>query len=128
MGDLRNRLLAKKRKPAKQVRFEFDGGTIDADVVKPTLGDRVKALDRAQRDGLVDKDGQPSSVLAGLQFVARLIAQFVYVDGAPIFDESDVDSITEAPWFEDVSAVVQSVFSPDPSAVSGESEATQSPG
>lgn len=111
--DVVHKLLAKERKKAKAVTLEAEGVTLEAWIVRPTLGDRLKLLERAQRDGLLDKDGQHTSPLAAARLAARLITGFVYVDGVPAFNDSQEDALLDAPFFEGLAKEVGAIFAPE---------------
>jgi hypothetical protein len=119
MTNIKSKLLTKQRKVARSVELEFDGGKISVDIVKPTVGDRMKAVQRAQEDGLLNSDNQPSTPVAALQFVSRLIVLLVRVDGQPLFANEDEEAILDAPFFEELAKHVQECFTPSEESIEG---------
>jgi hypothetical protein len=117
--ELKSKLLAKHRKVARSVELEFEGGKVTVDVVRPTVGDRIKLVQRAQDDGLLNAENKPATPLASLRFVARLAIALVRVDGRALFAPEDEDDVLEAPFFEALASCVQEVFTPDDEAVLG---------
>jgi hypothetical protein len=116
MEPLKTRLLARNRKTAKRIKVDDE---IEVELIKPTIGDRLKAMEEAQAAGEVDGEGKPKEGRKGALFAARLMTLLMYRDGHPIFKKDEAAELIEQPWFEDVAKEMSDVFSPNPEAIRG---------
>ena len=113
MEPIKSRLLAKNRKIAKRVELEIgDGPAVVVELIKPTVGDRLRAIEAAHAAGEVDDAGNPKEGRPGALFAARLMATLMYRDKQPIFSKEEIPELLDAPWFEDLAQEMREVFAP----------------
>lgn len=123
MSDLKARLAAKNRKTAKVTSLDWCDGSAPTEVriVKGTMGDRLKLLEKAQADGIIDADGKPTTTKNNVLLLARFVVAFVYEGAKPAFEPGDEESLVDdAPWLEDIGTEVMAVFNPEPEVTRGE--------
>jgi hypothetical protein len=109
---LKEKLLAKDRKTAKVTKLPMGEELVEVRIVKPTMGDKVRFLEKAQADGLVDAENNATTTLNGMRLAARMIIAVVYREGAPLFEAENIEDVVDAEWFEDLSKEVAAVFNP----------------
>ena len=117
MSEIRSKLLAKNRKTLKSAAVEVDGEPITVQIIKPTLGERLRVIESAQNAGEVDAEGKPTSPFNGARVTARMICTCMYLDGQPLFRADDHEEVLVAPWFEEVAPLVGEAFTPDEEAL-----------
>nr|BDT33768.1 phage tail protein [Myxococcus sp. MH1] len=104
----KHKLLAKNRRVVKSV--EIDG--VKVDIIKPTMGDRLRLIEQARAAGEMTEKNEPTGDRAGARMLAR-IAVCVMQDaetGRPMFSVNDVDELLDESWLEDFATDLTDVF------------------
>lgn len=104
----KHKLLAKNRRVMKTA--EIDG--VKVEIVKPTMGDRLRIIEQARTAGEMNERNEPTGDRAGARMLAR-IAVCVLHDpetGRPMFAVADVDELLDETWLEEVAGDLTSVF------------------
>ncbi|QSQ17178.1 phage tail protein [Myxococcus landrumensis] len=104
----KHKLLAKNRRVVKSV--EIDG--VKVDIIKPTMGDRLRLIEQARVAGELTETNEPTGDRAGARMLAR-IAVCVMHDAEtrrPMFAVNDLDELLDEAWLEDLATDLTSVF------------------
>ena len=128
MSAARNKLLAKNRRLHKRITVELEGGAVEMDLRKPSMGDRLRVLEDARTAGDVNEKNEPTSERAGVRLLARIVSSVVFdtETGRPLFGAADLDSIVDETWLEDIREDVMGVFNVSMETARGNSGATPS--
>lgn len=88
--------LRKHRKVVRSITLEIDGEPVTLDIVKPTVGDKVRYFEDAQKAGEMDAEGKPANGTLQLRAAARILTFIVFLAGKPVFARGDVDAVLDA--------------------------------
>ncbi|RJS14612.1 phage tail protein [Corallococcus sp. H22C18031201] len=113
----KHKLLAKNRRVVKSV--EVDG--VKVDIVKPTMGDRLRLIEQARAAGEMSEANEPTGDRAGARMLAR-IAVCVMHDaetGRAMFSANDVDELLDEAWLEELASELTDVFNVSESKMRG---------
>jgi hypothetical protein len=110
MSHLKSKLLSKQRRTASTLSLRVDEEMVSVDIIKPTLGDKLALLEKAQRDGLCDGEGRPLTPSGGAQLAARMVVMLVREKGVALFTEDEVADLIQSEHFEELSSAAGAVF------------------
>lgn len=105
--------LKKVRKLVETIDVDVgDGEKATFDVRKPTMGDKLRALDAARAAGDLDADNRATSGLAGGRMLARFaqVCLFNPASGQPAFTEAEVAELVDVAWLEGLGTKLQGLF------------------
>lgn len=94
-------LKKKPRAVAKAVNLDMgDGETAVINLVKPTIGDRMRLAEQSKLAGDLNEKNEPRSEFAMARMGARAMVMLCQTpDGKPAFDAGDVEGLLDAPFF-----------------------------
>lgn len=107
---IKHKLLKKHRKTARTVTLTVDGEPIQVDLQKPTLGDKLRVLEQAQKAGEVDEKNEPTSPLNQARLGARIVVALAHAAGAQLFEVADIDDLLDSEAFEALAKDASEVF------------------
>lgn len=125
----KHKLLAKNRKLFKTVDIDAGNGErVPVEIRKPSMGDRLRLLEKAREAGDMDAEHKPTSERAGARVLAR-IAVCVLFDPEtkrPLFADNDLDELLDEAWLEELAGDLGAVFNVSEEQMRGNSPATPS--
>lgn len=104
----KHKLLAKNRRVVKSA--EIDGVTVQ--IIKPTMGDRLRLIEQARAAGEMDEKNEPTGDRAGARMLARIAVAVIHdpETGRPMFSVNDVDELLDESWLEEIASDLTDVF------------------
>jgi hypothetical protein len=123
-SELAKRLLKKNRKVAATITIDVDGTSESLTVLKPTVGDRLKVIEQAKKDGELDEKGEPKDQRSQVMLGARMVKALLCKDGMPVFADTSLEELVDWAGLEEVIKECANVFSGEETAKKSEPVAT----